>query len=466
MTQALGDAPEIAWLEPCHGHGAFLRAIADLGTPASRITALDIDPTKHRNDGLAISKRGIDFLQWAGNTRQRFDRVIGNPPYLSIKRLPEKLRESAANVLDLDGKAIGRASNTWYAFVLAALRLLRPDGSIAFVLPSAAEYADYSSAIRSAVRDSFATLEVFRCRRPLFGNVQEGTVVAIGRGYQSGPCRVRRREFDDKEQLISSLIPRASKNGRQCPRSGARSKSSGIRFAEVADVRLGGVTGDAQYFLLTESRRRELGIPHAALTPVVSRARHVGAATIDSTTWNSLLDANERVWLFNPDDQSMLDRNVRKYIQLKEHLGGCRRSGFKISTRDPWYQTPLPIEPHGFLSGMSRYGPWICMNEMSGLNATNTLYVVTFKAAIEKHMRYGWALALLSSPAQRQIRRAARVYADGLVKYEPGIFSRLQLPMLPSGSGYQNVYESVIQLLLIRDTGRARDLADSAIGTS
>ena len=41
MVHALGDDPCALWLEPSHGTGVFIDAIARLGAPKERIVAID-----------------------------------------------------------------------------------------------------------------------------------------------------------------------------------------------------------------------------------------------------------------------------------------------------------------------------------------------------------------------------------------------------------------------------------------
>src|SRR4051794_9884495 len=43
ITNAVGDHAGAAWLEPSHGQGAFLRALADMRVPRERIRAIDLD---------------------------------------------------------------------------------------------------------------------------------------------------------------------------------------------------------------------------------------------------------------------------------------------------------------------------------------------------------------------------------------------------------------------------------------
>lgn len=458
---ALGDNPRASWLEPSHGTGAFLKAIKLLGVPKGRIVAVDLDRTVSAADNLATTFRGVDFLRWANETEYRFDRIVGNPPFISIKHLPASLQNLAASILDVNGHPIGRGANVWYAFVLASLRLLKRDGCLSFVLPSAAEFANYSAAIRQTVVETFNSLELYRCDRPLFENVQEGTLVAIARGYGAPPCKVSRKYFETPEGLIEGLSRSGTGTGHKCPAGRIQRTASTITLNSVASIRLGGVTGDASYFLMNEERRQSLELPSAALMPVVSKAKHLRSAFMNWKTWCDLRSSDQRVWLFSPSDKVAKYKEVSAYLNLDVDNGGCIREAYKVSIRKPWYRTPMPEQADAFLSGMSQYGPWFCINEMQGLNATNTLYVVTFKNRRQEvwHM---WALALLSSLAQRQIRRIGRRYADGLLKYEPGPLGKIELPQLREDVDYRTLYTKAVGALLAADIGMAKDIADSA----
>lgn len=459
IVQALGDQSGLSWLEPSHGSGVFVEEISRLGVPKRRILAVDLDPVGSPADGLATTIRRVDFLKWAQDTRRRFDRIVGNPPFVSIKRLKQSLQRTAASVPDFDGIAIGRGSNTWYAFVLASLRLLKKDGCMAFVLPSAAEFTNYSAGIRAAVHDTFRSLELYRCTRPLFDGVQEGTIVAIARGYGSGPCKVRRKRYTSRESMIKALAQSGKAAGRECRVRPAKSSPVVLPLKSMAALRLGGVTGDASFFLMDEERRQSLKLPTSAFTPVVSKARHVRFAYLQREVWNELKEADERIWLFNPTPLIIRENwRVRKY--LYPEAGGCNREAYKIVDRKPWYQTPLLSRADAFISGMSQQGPWLCINEFPKLRATNTLYVLRF-AEQYRQERYMWALALLTSIAQRQIRGIGRHYADGLVKYEPGALGEVELPRLQPNANHRSLYEQAVTSFLNSDLPTAKDIADS-----
>ena len=460
--RTLGNPKGATWLEPSHGKGAFVEAIARSGVGIERIVAIDLDRKRAPADSLAMTFRGVDFLEWAKGTDRRFDRIVGNPPFVSIAQLPSSLQETAAGVLDLSGRAIGKGANLWYAFVLACLPLLRRGGSLAFILPSAAQFANYCSGIGQGVAEAFQRLELYRCVRPLFDDVQDGTLVAVARGYGEGPGLVARRSFETRAGLTEGLSEANRVAGRKCPTEQTSGSDIGVKLGSVAEIGLGGVTGDAGFFLMNEKKRASLRLPVQAFLPVVSKARQLRSATLMQSDWNELKASGERVWLFRPSVALTRHSRVRHYLNLDAQKGGCNRQAYKVSIRKPWYRTPMPSLPDAFLSGMSQHGPWLCINETRTVKATNTLYVVRFVSRNRRDW-YRLALALLSSEARRQLRRIGRRYPDGLVKYEPGALRLISLPNVKREADHKALYLKATAALLSGNARLARKIADSIL---
>ncbi len=470
LVRALRDEPTSLWLEPCVGGGAFLRALSDLGVKSTQIVAVDLEPTPRTEDALARTTRGIDFLAWSRTSSSTFDKIVANPPYVAIAKLDPVLRQSALAVSTPNGGLVPRGSNYWYAFLCASLKLLRPGGDLGFVLPAAWDYADYAAALRDSITRSFAHFEIHRSRRPMFDVVQDGCIVIIGRGFSEPSQDVVRCEHESGDALIAALHPSrsilaqgariaASRPSRAAPpRSGTR------RLGDILTIRLGGVTGDARYFLLTESERRKRRLPVKCLRPVVSKARHLVSAELTRPDWEALRASGKRIWLFDPPPSLASHPAVRAYLQLPPSSGGCRRDRYKITNRSPWYRTPLPRRVDGFLSGMTQLGPWICLRAMPRLTATNTLYSLRFRGRVTQDEKAAWALSLLTSPARRLLEPVGRLYPDGLVKYEPG--DLLDLPLLvPSKvDGARAWYLETVEALLSGDVAMARDMADRWFG--
>ena len=111
-------------LEPAIGHGVFMEHMPPSIRQNSRITAVEIDAVSSQivqklYPDVTLYTQG--FETW--HTHQRFDAIIGNPPYGSQMLFDEQHP-------DLKGFCIH------HFFVAKCMRLLKPDGILAMVLPS------------------------------------------------------------------------------------------------------------------------------------------------------------------------------------------------------------------------------------------------------------------------------------------------------------------------------------------
>jgi len=461
MVAALGDFADARWLEPSFGRGIFLEALSLVDVPRVRIRAVDLDTHPNRNDALANHLRGVDFLDWALTTPERFDRIVANPPFVSTRILPENGRRAAlAHHPNSSGKTV-QQTNLWLSFLMAATKLLKPGGSLAFILPASWDYADYAVTARAELPAKFQTFHVIRSKRPLFDTVEEGSVVVLAKGFgrkHDWHTREVRRDLNDVCDALTCPLQPA------LPPSIAAPNCGGRLLSDVLDIRIGAVTGDAPFFILDEERRIALGLPAEACRRVVSKTRHITKATITRKTWNALRDGGEPVWLFRPPAHLEQHPAVVGYFELAEGKGGCRRDAYKVAGREVWHRTPLPDFPHAFISATATSGPWLALNGTPGLTATNTLYVARFKEARTLEERSAIGLSLLTSVARAQLKARQRLYAGGLCKFEPSDLSQISLPPCLKQEGCIKEYSLALNLLLSGNLDEASQVADKAVG--
>lgn len=461
MIQAIGPEPNDLWLDPCIGRGAFVSVLHQNGTPKERITAIDIEDIEGPWDSAAMTTRGVDFFHWCASETPRFTKIIANPPYVALCKLGPELKHNVQRLSQEVDPSFGLRSNYWCAFLAASLRTLKADGSLAFVLPAAWEYALYAERLRNCILRSFRSVEVHRSREPLFPGVREGSVVLVAQGFGQLPEAAVRYHHPSAAALIKALWnPRINSEPKPEPLS-HETNPSATTFADLFTVGIGCVTGDVDYFLLSEEKRLSWGLPTTALVPVLSKARHLATAQVGKHEWDGLKQANERVWLFSPDDRSLRSKAVQSYIRHGEKK--CNLDGYKLTNRKPWYSVPGIRVGIGFMSGMKNTGPWLCLRRMRGLAATNTLYVVSSRRAISLDEQASWALSLLSSYTRRQLDARVRRYPDGLKKLEPHDISSLRLLPPKHIPGSLEAYREAVRLLLMGDLPSATKLADRSV---
>jgi adenine-specific DNA-methyltransferase len=460
LVWALKDEPTDLWLEPCFGQGAFLHALATIGVSPRRIVAVDLDKRTSDADHLATVHRGTEFLEWSLATPRRFSKIVANPPFVSFRRLSIPLH-SVARRLDCRwaGSTTGN-SNLWFAFLRASLSLLKAGGSIGFIVPAAFDYAGYASTLRDKISAHFAEFEVHRCKEPLFDEVQDGCVVLIGRKYELPNISTTRHEYETAAKLVRDIGKTKRPESRLGSSQAGQSRHNTVKAAEILSIRIGCVTGDAQYFLLRESDRIRLRLPVRALSPVLTRSRQLKTAIVTKAVWEMLKAQNERVWLFRPHQKHLSLPSVRKYLRLTAEKGGCSKQNYKVQLRDVWYRPDLPAKVDGFLSGSSRMGPWISLRKYEQLSATNTLYCVEFNKRLSKCARSAWCLSLLTGQFRRQLPQVIRRYPDGLEKIEPGDLMDLDLPVPPRIRGAVGAYHKAIRVLLSNGPSEAQQFVD------
>lgn len=151
---------------------------------------------------------------------------------------------------------------------------------------------------------------------------------------------------------------------------------------------------------------------------------------------------------------------VQRYIHEGASEGRCRINGTKVASRAPWYRVPLPKPAHAFLSGMTTRGPWLAINEFTNVQATNTLYVVRFRSRVTMSRRFAWAIALQTTQVRSAIMARGRRYGQGLLKFEPGDFRDVLVPVPPNGTDARSSYAQIVRKLVAGETDLAQDLAD------
>jgi adenine-specific DNA-methyltransferase len=468
MVRLLNGNSDDHWLEPCVGRGSLLTALADAGVQRSQIRGIDIKPHKEEADKLATVSRGVDFLEWSLFTKERFERIVANPPYLAIERLQKRLRDSSCKINTLEGVRVTAGSNSWFAFLCAAINLLRENGSLCFLLPAAFEYANYARSLRDKIVDYFESVSVFRSERPLFNDVQEGSVLLFACGFHAakepntGLRLIRRQTFRSTSEISvvrAEGLGESDSGSRDLSAPAVRVMSETKPAKELFRFGIGAVTGDAEYFLMSEEQRRSLGLPVGAFRPALTRARQLTAHLITRVSWEALRDQGERVWLFHPKGNSLKHSSVVRYLRWGKS-SGCNLTNYKVSIRSPWFRVLLPNPFDGFMSGMSGRGPFIAIRQMKGLTITNTLYGINFLQSRSHETHCAFALAWLTSHAHEQLVKVQRNYADGLIKYELADLRDIRLMMPESARGAPIAYRRAAEALLKGNDLKAYRIAD------
>jgi adenine-specific DNA-methyltransferase len=439
-------------LEPSFGGCIFLRTAAAnlrrLGcrAPVQQIYGCDVDATAFQHLRTSFP-RGyerdnflkIDFLRTDENTfpKVRFDAVIGNPPYVSRHNMTADQREIAEAIADPIARP-SRTASLWAYFVSHSLRFLRDGGRVGWVLPGSMSSTHYGRTLLGDLTDHFADLKVITLTERFFEGeaAQESTTLLLADGFTRLRRTGRRHEMHAPDLEACRKLVRGQPVDRNKTASARPvsldllSKIPGIcPFGELANIRIGVVTGDNKFFLMNETLRCERSLPKGAFVRVVPRLSRFEGLELVAGDHEQLIENGENGWLLNATAFEH-EPPVAKY--LGSYPDKARRLNATFKKRRPWHATQLGETADAFLSYMNADQPRLVGNR-TRLQVPNNTHRIYFKPHVTTSMRKLAMISFASSLTALSAELAGRSYGSGVLKLEPSEARRL-LVALPSVS--------------------------------
>ena len=177
-------------LEPSCGDGVFLDSLNELNLldKVRRVTAVEIEPEeaqKVRSRYSGFDQMEIyaeDFFDYYYRVlgKERFDLILGNPPYIRFQYLKESQREMLSEILTSHGMKANKLINAWVAFLVACVQLLSENGKIAFVIPAEILQVAYAEDLRLYLANNLAKITLITFEQLVFPDIEQEVVVFIG----------------------------------------------------------------------------------------------------------------------------------------------------------------------------------------------------------------------------------------------------------------------------------------------
>ena len=128
MVDLISKPKNAKILEPCAGEGVFLTALTEKGY--TNIDAFEID-----NKLINRSSVNITYLDYLSvKSPQKYDVIIGNPPYVRWKNIPACMKENIQKNLTICDNINGLA-DLLYAFIYLSVDRLNKNGELIFITP-------------------------------------------------------------------------------------------------------------------------------------------------------------------------------------------------------------------------------------------------------------------------------------------------------------------------------------------
>ncbi|MFW6161799.1 MAG: Eco57I restriction-modification methylase domain-containing protein, partial [Planctomycetota bacterium] len=414
-------------LDPSCGDGQFLR-LHDRAVGVD-ISAESCAAAKANAPGAVVHE--ADFFAWAEQTEQRFDCVVGNPPFIRYQRFSGEARRRALRLARQAGAHLSSLTSSWAPFLAASSALLSPGGRMAFVVPAELGHAPYAVPLLEALCSSFERVRVIAIREKIFPELSEDAWLLLASGYGQRATAIaltiwerfrpfRRAPRPTKQVLLSAwrshgcrlrkfLLPDAVLDYYEglCHSEGCS------RLGEIARVGIGYVTGANDFFHLRPSEAEARGVPEHCLTPTIRKGDQLPDGAVKPSDVALWLASDLPILLLSLAGKRTLPESVRAY--LNSPAGQKARQTYKCRNRSPWYVVPDVSVPDAFISYMSGIRPPLARN-LAGCTCTNSIHAVHFDMGAPRDAVFeAWDHPL--SDLSREIE--GHPLGGGMLKLEP-----------------------------------------------
>lgn len=445
-------------LEPSCGDGVFLSALRKAGaTENLAVTAVELDDIeaakakrRAREIGLrAATIYSTDFLSWSlekiGRVEGTFDAVIGNPPFVRYQYLPQPFQQKAEQIFRELGLPFTKHTNAWVPFILAGMRMLRPGGRLAMVVPAEIIHVMHAQALRSYLGRECNRLVIIDPEKLWFDGTLQGAVLLMAEKRQDGKDKaeglgiyeVKDREFLRTKPSVVFGAPQ-SINGKTVAGKWTRAildretrdlfdelaeHQEVHRFCDVADVAVGIVTGANKFFLVTDDVVAENGLERWA-HPMFGRSGHCPGVIYDEKQHQANARAgNPTNFLWFLDNDPLRYKKSRSYIEAGEEESLHTR--YKCRIRSPWFAVPSVYSTEIGMLKRSNDLPRLILNKV-GAYTTDTAYRIhTLNGTPADKLVSCFINSLTALSAELE----GRYYGGGVLELVPSEIEKLLIPL-------------------------------------
>jgi adenine-specific DNA methylase len=432
-------------LEPSCGDGVFLEQLKENSHKFKSVTAIEFDEIEaEKAEKIKLDNKNVintDFHLYCNETFQKFDLVVGNPPYIRYQYFQEEQQNEAIKVFTRAKLKYSKLTNAWVSFVVGSSLLLKEKGKIGFVIPSELLQVSYAQQLREFLAQYYNKINIISFEKLVFPDIQQEVVLLLCEKNGSDSHLIEHLELKD-----ASDLSRLDVNRLKSPTKRIDFKSNKwtyyfldqeeIDFLEqvalkrkvptirnYASVEVGITTGANDYFTVPLPIVEAYDLEGFA-KPMVGRSVQVNSVIFTKKDWkqNRQTKAKAHLLVFPAKEKINGHKGAISYIRMGESMGVNK--GYKTGIRDDWFVIPsIKLSDALFIRRNNLY-PRLILNEASAYT-TDTMHRVFMKKDTDKNAfiaSYYNSLSLAFSEI------VGRSYGGGVLELMPSEAERILLP--------------------------------------
>lgn len=424
-------------LEPSAGDGRFVKPLLKYNLKSLDCIELferKCEEIRKISDNRNLNVICNDFIDFSLNSSKKYDLIIGNPPYIKKRNMNREIIDNSSKLLKKLKVDKIKIENIWVSFILSSVKLLKPNGSIFFILPFEFLQVNYSEELRLYLEEKFNKIEIIVFDNKVFDNIEQDVCLlyltndnnynkeyikysVVKNGNDINKCIYESKIMKNKplKKWTNSIIT---------DKETELLKNKSELFKKVKDygyISPGIVTGNNDFFI---KNKEFIGITEAPYIPVISKSILIGNKLIfNKKDFEYISKDGKAVYLL------ILNQKEAKYSKglqnyLKEGEKKEYNNTYKCKTHKPWYN--VPIIEKGDLLFFKRFNllPRLIINE-ADVYTTDISYNIRLDNIYDK---YSFGFCFYNSLTLAMTEYLGRFYGGGVCEMIPNEFKDLPMP--------------------------------------
>lgn len=454
----LGDKTYTNGLEPSCGDGQFIKSLQNKNVQIDRFKGIELIYDECLKAQSKITKKGFEVINgdfWKlyveGLKNEKFDLIVGNPPYIRYQYLTNEQREEHTQILLENKMKPNKLINAWVSFLVACVDVLDNNGKIGMVIPAELLQVAYAKDLRMFLTNSLSEITIISFKDLVFPGIQQEVVLLLGEknhnilGKDKG--KIRFIETQNGETLLEDYLnadiefnhldhnqekwTKYYLNAQEIEETKKiKEDKRFLKFKDVAKIQVGITTGNNNYFSVNKEVVEEFELQDV-VRPLIGRSAHIDRLYFDDKVWQKNIQKGVKAYLIDFPNE-IINTKHKKYISLGEE--NEENLGYKCRIRERWYQVPSIWAPDAFLLRRSSQYPKFIENRNNAVS-TDTMHRVKFHNIEEKDKHIA---GYYNSISLAFTELEARSYGGGVLEILPGEASNVIIADL------RNVDNSII----------------------
>jgi len=432
-------------LEPSCGDGVFLKQLKDQNHKFKKVKAIEFDETEaDKAYNINLNNKAViktDFHLYCNETTERFDFVVGNPPYIRYQYFDEEQQKEAAKIFNQTGLKYTKLTNAWVSFVVGSSLLLKEKGKIGFVVPAEILQVSYAQQLREFLARFYNKINIVSFKKLVFPDIQQEVVLLLCEKSGTDSHLIEHLEVTDASELESLDVNKLKSPQKQIDfksnkwtfyfleqeeidflETVAQEKSI-PKIGDYAKVEVGITTGANDYFTVSLPVVEGYNLQEFA-KPMVGRSVQVNSVVFNEEDWkqNRLTKAKAHLLIFPPKKELNGHKGAKSYISMGESMG--INKGYKTGIRDDWFVVPSIKLSEALFIRRNNLFPKLIVNEI-GAYTTDTMHRVFVKPSTKIK---AFVASFYNSLSLAFSEISGRSYGGGVLELMPSETGKILLP--------------------------------------